>query len=148
MLFISRALVEIWLKNFQKPINVHYFSPFLISKQVCGLVCFCFCLLILRSVVKMCYLCWGIHKRPFITDDKSSGLSYKDREERVRQLREKQQLEKQQKLEELKEQVSLFWPLVKSPFLIYVSRLLASHPSATPCCIICQHESLAMQILI
>lgn len=61
----------------------------------------------------MCYLCWEIHKRPFITDDKSSGLSYKDREERVRQLREKQQLEKQQKLEELKEQVSLFWPLVK-----------------------------------
>lgn len=41
-----------------------------------------------------------------ISDDKSSGLSYKDREERVRQLRERQQLEKQQKLEELKEQVS------------------------------------------
>ncbi|XP_069984030.1 MAP7 domain-containing protein 1 isoform X10 [Penaeus vannamei] len=40
----------------------------------------------------------------FGEDDKSSGLSYKDREERVRQLREKQQLEKQQKLEELKEQ--------------------------------------------
>ncbi|XP_069984069.1 ensconsin isoform X46 [Penaeus vannamei] len=42
----------------------------------------------------------------FGEDDKSSGLSYKDREERVRQLREKQQLEKQQKLEELKEQAA------------------------------------------
>nr|XP_053650490.1 neurofilament heavy polypeptide-like isoform X12 [Cherax quadricarinatus] len=40
----------------------------------------------------------------FGEDDKSSGLSYKDREERLRQLRERQQLEKQQKLEELKEQ--------------------------------------------
>lgn len=39
-------------------------------------------------------------------DDKSSGLSQKDREERLRQLRDRQQLEKQQKLEELKEHVS------------------------------------------
>lgn len=38
-------------------------------------------------------------------DDKSSGLSHKDREERLRQLRDRQQLEKQQKLEELKEHV-------------------------------------------
>ncbi|XP_069984066.1 MAP7 domain-containing protein 1 isoform X43 [Penaeus vannamei] len=45
-------------------------------------------------------------KSPAKKDDKSSGLSYKDREERVRQLREKQQLEKQQKLEELKEQAA------------------------------------------
>ncbi|XP_050708656.1 uncharacterized protein LOC126992984 isoform X15 [Eriocheir sinensis] len=36
-------------------------------------------------------------------DDKSSGLSHKDREERLRQLRDRQQMEKQQKLEELKE---------------------------------------------
>ncbi|XP_045114325.1 MAP7 domain-containing protein 1-like isoform X3 [Portunus trituberculatus] len=36
-------------------------------------------------------------------DDKSSGASLKDREERLRQLRDRQQLEKQQKLEELKE---------------------------------------------
>ncbi|XP_045597154.2 MAP7 domain-containing protein 1 isoform X21 [Procambarus clarkii] len=42
----------------------------------------------------------------FGEDDKSSGLSYKDREERLRQLRERQQLEKQQKLEELKEQAA------------------------------------------
>ncbi|XP_042240091.1 LOW QUALITY PROTEIN: protein split ends-like [Homarus americanus] len=40
----------------------------------------------------------------FGEDDRSSGLSYKDREDRVRQLRERQQIEKQQKLEELKEQ--------------------------------------------
>ncbi|XP_069984024.1 titin homolog isoform X4 [Penaeus vannamei] len=46
----------------------------------------------------------GRSSAPADQDDKSSGLSYKDREERVRQLREKQQLEKQQKLEELKEQ--------------------------------------------
>ncbi|XP_069183151.1 inner centromere protein B isoform X20 [Procambarus clarkii] len=43
-------------------------------------------------------------RSPAQKDDKSSGLSYKDREERLRQLRERQQLEKQQKLEELKEQ--------------------------------------------
>ncbi|KAK7015875.1 hypothetical protein SK128_006708 [Halocaridina rubra] len=42
----------------------------------------------------------------FGEDDKSSGLSYKDREERLRQLRERQQHEKQQKLEELKEQAA------------------------------------------
>ncbi|KAK3853424.1 hypothetical protein Pcinc_040036 [Petrolisthes cinctipes] len=36
-------------------------------------------------------------------DDKSSGLSAKDREERLRQLRDRQQMEKHQKLEELKE---------------------------------------------
>ena len=40
------------------------------------------------------------------SDDKSSGASLKDREERLRQLRDRQQLEKQQKLEELKEHVS------------------------------------------
>ena len=39
--------------------------------------------------------------------DRSSGLSYKDREERVRQLRERQYQERTQKLEELKEQVGL-----------------------------------------
>ncbi|KAG7158867.1 putative ensconsin-like [Homarus americanus] len=43
----------------------------------------------------------------FGEDDRSSGLSYKDREDRVRQLRERQQIEKQQKLEELKEQAAL-----------------------------------------
>ncbi|XP_069984044.1 MAP7 domain-containing protein 1 isoform X23 [Penaeus vannamei] len=48
----------------------------------------------------------GRSSAPADQDDKSSGLSYKDREERVRQLREKQQLEKQQKLEELKEQAA------------------------------------------
>ncbi|KAK7071926.1 hypothetical protein SK128_024326 [Halocaridina rubra] len=42
----------------------------------------------------------------FGEDDKSSGLSYKDREERLRQLRDRQQHEKQQKLEELKEQAA------------------------------------------
>ncbi|KAK4301829.1 hypothetical protein Pmani_026052 [Petrolisthes manimaculis] len=36
-------------------------------------------------------------------DDKSSGLSAKDREERLRQLRDRQLMEKHQKLEELKE---------------------------------------------
>ncbi|XP_069183158.1 ensconsin isoform X27 [Procambarus clarkii] len=45
-------------------------------------------------------------RSPAQKDDKSSGLSYKDREERLRQLRERQQLEKQQKLEELKEQAA------------------------------------------
>ncbi|KAB7495792.1 Reticulocyte-binding protein 2-like protein a [Armadillidium nasatum] len=38
--------------------------------------------------------------------DRSSGLSYKDREERVRQMRERQQIERQQKLVELKEQAA------------------------------------------
>lgn len=38
--------------------------------------------------------------------DRSSGLSYKDREERVRQMRERQQTERQQKLVELKEQAA------------------------------------------
>lgn len=54
----------------------------------------------------------------------SSGVSHRDRDERLRQLREKQQNERQQKLEELKEHVSIYIHYMDTSFDIPITYML------------------------